>query len=355
MLGVHEFCSPTYYGTDLNGLLMIQSYAHHERQQRQADALLHLFWTDIAANWFPAARRLGGSHSRSYDYLRGLGALDWHLWVHGWLDADSPSGAERAEPWSDQWRVPPQLAEMARHQLPRLVRQHWGFLPAEGRTQMIYPDVALSCCGAAYGNQDSTLVVDLAPGKGTVPFLLGQKSGQSPRELPRCFFIPDGRDDPYGKAKYATGAAGHLKALHMQPFWAGAQRSCDALGLVIYRGADVANAKVTRVQSHFRLPAGGPTPFGSTASGCPRRQARWTNQTKFRFRQMPAWCCVMAARRSDCACRGRSRWTGEPRPPRLVDDGNPWNCLRLTVDHGRPGARSTGFSRNDSQHAIPTP
>ena len=202
-LGVHEFCSPTYYGTDLNGLLMIQTYARYDRQRRQADALLRLFWTDIAANWFPAAQRLGGSHSRSYDYLRGLGALDWHLWVQGWLESASPGGAERAEPWGDHWRPPPQLAEMARRQLPRLVRQHWGLLPAEDRTQMIYADVALSCCGAAYGNQDSPLVVDLAGG----------------RDLPRCYFIPDGREDPYGKQKVETGSARHAKAVHLQPFW----------------------------------------------------------------------------------------------------------------------------------------
>ena len=191
VLGVHEFCSPTYYGTDINGLMMIQSYAKGERQRKQADALLRLFWTDIAANWFPAAQRLGGCHSRSYDYLRGIGALDWHLWVNGWLESrPRPAARSDAEPWADQWTPPPKLAEMARRQIPRLVRQHWGMLPAESRTQMIYPEVALSCCGAAYGNQDSTLVVDL--------------SGS--RDLPRCYFIADGREDPYGKMKFETGA-----------------------------------------------------------------------------------------------------------------------------------------------------
>jgi hypothetical protein len=127
-LGVHEFCSPTYYGTDLNGLLMIHSHAANQRQRKQADALLQLFWTDIAANWFPAAQRLGGCHSRSYDYLRGLGGLDWHLWVNGWLETGSPGSAERREPWSDDWQMPPQLVELARRQLPRLVRQHLGHL-----------------------------------------------------------------------------------------------------------------------------------------------------------------------------------------------------------------------------------
>ena len=185
VFGVHEFCSPTYYGTDLNGLLLIHTYARGQRQRQQAEALLQLFWTDIAANWFPAAQRLGGCHSRSYDYLRGLGGLDWHLWIHGWLESQSAGSAERREPWTEEWSPPPSLAEMGRRQFPRWVRQHWGILPAESRSQMLYRDIALSCCGAGYGGQDSTLVVDLPGG----------------RELPRCYFIPDGREDPYGKKK----------------------------------------------------------------------------------------------------------------------------------------------------------
>ena len=119
VLGVHEFCSPTYYGTDLNGLLLIHTYARGQRQRRQAEALLQFFWTDIAANWFPAAQRLGGCHSRSYDYLHGLGGLDWHLWIHGWLESQLAGSAERREPWTEEWSPPPSLVEMARRQFPR--------------------------------------------------------------------------------------------------------------------------------------------------------------------------------------------------------------------------------------------
>ena len=68
---------------------------------------------------------------------------------------------------------------------------------------------------------------------------------------PRCYFIPDGRDDPYGKKKFASGAGGHRKALHMQPLWAGAEQAGDALGLVIYRRRDLKPADISHVQSHF--------------------------------------------------------------------------------------------------------
>ena len=38
-----------------------------------------LFWTEVAVNWFDPAKRMGGSHSRNYDYLHGLGATDIEL------------------------------------------------------------------------------------------------------------------------------------------------------------------------------------------------------------------------------------------------------------------------------------
>ncbi len=327
VFGVHEFCSPTYYGTDLNGLLLIHTYARGSRERRQAEALLQLFWSDIAANWFPAAERLGGCPSRSYDYLHGLGGLDWHLWIHGWLQSQSAGSAERREPWTEEWSPPPSLVEMAHRQFPRSVRQHWGILPAESRSNMLYPDVALSCCGAGYGNQDSTLVVDLPGG----------------RELARCYFIPDGREDPYGKKPIETGSARHPKAVHLQPFWAGAQRSGDALGLVIYRGRDLAAAEVVQVQSHFVL----------------RRTADiWLDGKR---KTMPAGTAEKPAemlipvgaslvlRYGSAAVAVRVPWSfvgqvanlpatrqiGNLPNVWLVDDGDACNCLRLTVDHGR--------------------
>jgi hypothetical protein len=316
VLGVHEFCSPTYYGTDLNGLLLIHAYAQEKRQREQAEGLLRLFWTDIAANWFPAAQRMGGCHSRSYDYLRGLGGLDWHLGIQGWLQPPSTGSAERREPWAEEWSPPPSLAEMAQRQLPRWVCQHWGLLPAESRSQMIYSDIALSCCGAAYGAQDSTLAVDLAGDRG----------------LSRCYFIPDGRGDPYGKKTIETGSARHPKALHMQPFWAGAQRSCDALGLVIYRGSDLDAAEVFHLQSHFVLRRTADIRLDSKRLALPAGTVAKTAEVA-----VPAGSSLVL-RYGSAAVAVRVPWNfhrgGQPAAVRLVDDGNAWNCLRLTVDHG---------------------
>jgi hypothetical protein len=246
-----------------------------------------------------------------------VGGLDWHLWIHGWLRSKSAGSAERREPWAEEWSPPAALAESARRQLPRSVRQRWGLLPTQSRSQAIYPDVALSCLGASYGNQDSTLVVDLPGG----------------RDQPRCYFIPDGREDPYGKNKYETGSARHLKALHLQPFWAGAQRLGDALGLVIYRGRDLSAAEVTHLQSHFVL----------------RRTAEiWLDGKRLNMPAAVAPAIVevpvpagssLVLRYESAAVAIRtasiSGSKGKTATARLVDDGNSWKCLRLTVDHGR--------------------
>ena len=166
--------------------MLIQRYGSAERQRKQADALAAALLDRYRCQLVPGGTAaLAAVKACSYDYLRGIGALDWHLWVNGWLEsAFRRAAAERcrAVDRSDgrrcrNWRKwpggkacaagPTALGECCR---------------PGARTQMIYPDIALSYVRVAYGNQDSTLVVDL-PGF---------------RDLPRCYFIADGREDPYG-------------------------------------------------------------------------------------------------------------------------------------------------------------
>jgi hypothetical protein len=326
--GTHEYCSPTYYFTDLSGLLLIATSARQEHARQQAHALLQLLWTDIALNWFPAAERLGGAHSRTYDYLSGLGGLDWYTWINGYIQSTSSGKAERVEPYWKEWAPPESLLNTSRQQLPRLVRQSWGDRPEQSRTHMLYRDITLSCAGACYGQHDEPLVVDLA-GK---------------RKAPRCYFIADGREDPYGQKRYSTGAAGHAKALHLVPLWAGAQRTCDALGLVIYRDKDLEAPEVTNLQSHFV--------FRRDA------QALWRAGERI---ELPRGSAEKPARVSIAAGQSlvlqyasagvaiRLLWAtqrdGQPVGADLVDDGNRYGVLRWTVEHGMRKASAPAGNR----------
>jgi hypothetical protein len=329
VFGIHEFSSPTYYGADLQALRFLLSHAEDARQREQAAALLRLFWTDIALDWFPPAGRLSGCSSRSYDYVTGLGDLDGHLAAEGWLPPQA-AAAGHLEPFGDPWPPPASLRTIGEQRFPRLVRRHWGLLPCEARTNMLYRDVALSSSAAAYGSQDVPLVVDL-PGS---------------RRQPRCYFVADGREDPYGKKRFQSDSAWHAKALHLTPFWVAAQRTCDAIGVALYRPEDVAAAEVFHVQSHFVL----------------RRDVDgfWLDQERLAI--SPAAAIPIPADRALVLRQGtaavgiRLLWAGDgrgrPVQATFVDDGNAAGCVRLTVDHGRPPPAARAGSESPSGAAF---
>ena len=234
-------------------------------------------------------------------------------------------------------------------------------LPAECRTHVIYPDVTLSCCGAGYGEQDVPLAVDL-PGS---------------REQPRCYFIADGREDPYGQAPYESGPAKHRKALHLSPFWAGAQRTCDAVGLALYRDKDWSAPQVLRLQSHFvlrrgdsvwlgndRLPLAplpcSPAPLPSRSDSpvignalpsplTTRHSPLTTHHSPLTTRHSPLLTCSnsLAVRYGTAAVGVRLLWArtidGQPAPATLIDDCSTVGCLRISVDHARrPRSEQSG-------------
>lgn len=319
--GIREYCSPTYYGVDLDGLQFIRVYAKHESARQQAAALLNLFWTDLAVNWFAPARRLAGPHSRTYDYLHGLGYLHRHLATSDWLSSDTGKGGPEVDPLvknsSAPWMPPAPLQEMNQTRYPRLVRQSWGVKDTESRTHVVYPDVTLGCAGACYGLHDMPLTVDL-PGE---------------QNEVRCYFIADGREDPYGLNRYETGSARHRKALHLQPFWAGAQRGRDALGLVVYRPGDLTSAMITNLQSHFVLRR---DVDGLWLRGQKVHQS--SGKSKEAAQRPVAPGDPLVLRLGTAAVGVRLLWAraqdGSPAGASLIDDAV-HNTMRLTVDHKR--------------------
>jgi len=236
--GISEYASPCYYGVDLDCLLLIERFSRKERTRRQAQALLELFWTDVAAHVFPASGRLAGPHSRDYNYLFGNGSvLDTHLRLEGWLPEERHRGGLGLTwPALARWRPPERLHEMSRTHMPRLVRQSWREAPRQARTHYLLEDVTLGSAAANYHRMDLPLTVDL-PGDA---------------RFPRCYFIPDARRDPYGRKRIPVGG-GHSKTIHLRPFWTAAQRRTDALGLVLYRNQDETQAAAT-LESHVVMP-----------------------------------------------------------------------------------------------------
>lgn len=308
--GIHEYCSPTYYGTDLDCLVLIEAFCQQERGRAQARALMELFWTDIAANWFEPAGKPAGTCSRDYDYLRGLGYLRTQLWVNGWIDDGPHGGTSAIYPLLARWRPPERLRELSRVRVPRLVRQSWGIAGAESRTHLVLPDVTLGSSGAGYGNMDLPLTVDLPGAPDAV----------------RCYFIPDGRRDPYGKKRIPAGP--HEKTLHLRPFFAAAQRDTDVLAVVVYRDRDLPEGPAT-LESHFVM----------------RRDVEgfWLGDERVDVTEDEPFARVLEPgeavflREGTAAVGIRVVWArgldGTPAPAALVHDGNPHGAVRLTVAH----------------------
>ena len=314
--GLHEYCSPTYYAVDVRGLAVIERWAAREAGRSLARCLLELVWTDIAVNFFPPAERLAGPHSRTYDYLRGLGGLQQDLRWQGWSSVPVSRSTEVLHVALGTWVVPPRLLELSRSRWPRLVRQAWGPRPTDSRTHWLLHDVTLGCAAAGYGSHDSPLTIDL-PGK----------PGGA-----RGYLLPDGREDPYGRRRFGTGLAQHPKALHLEPFWAAAQRDGDAVGLVVYRDADLVEPHTRNLQTHLVLPG--------NVTGLWLRGERLSLPGPNGDRQAAVTLAAgdpLVIRDRTAAVAVRLLWAqaqdGLPADIRLVGDGPGPAAMRLTVEH----------------------
>ncbi|MDX9980293.1 MAG: hypothetical protein RBU25_09745 [Lentisphaeria bacterium] len=324
--GIHEYNSPTYYGVNLECLMLLQAFARDAEARQQTDILLDIFWADLAGNWYAPAGKLGGARSRDYDYLRGLGILDSYAYMAGWLPEGTPRVSMPLPALLADWRPDPRFLAM-NGQYPRLVEQRYGAGLLDVRTMYATAGVALSVAGSNYGNMDLPFCVDFA---------------HPDRTAIRGYFIPDARRDPYGTKRIPAGG-GHDKTLHLSPFWAGIQRRADALGLVVYRDHDYP-ANPPSLESHFVFPVDldeirvGEDVIPLTA-GQPFLRELAPGEAVF-------------LRRGQAVAGIRVPWTrsldGKAAPVALVQDGNSHGAARLTVGHhsfwglgdtgGKPGA-----------------
>ncbi|MBL7222051.1 MAG: hypothetical protein ISS69_18225 [Phycisphaerae bacterium] len=321
--GICEYDSPTYYGVDLDELVLLNKYVRSPRARRAGEAMLELFWTDLAANWFAPGGHLGGTHSRSYNYpCAASDFLDRHLAHAGWArraygdwirrkHLDSPEsrfmdGAAWLDALPGPWKPPERLREMAETLYPRDVRQRFGSRGAHWRRHVVYRGVTLGCSGKAYGVMDLPLTVSL-PGD---------------RTASRCYFLADGREDPYGKRKFSVGAAGHTKALHLAPLWAAASGGDQAMAIALYSDTVVNRSNVINLQSHFVFRRPDAMYIDSKPCSAPATLAAGAVLT-LRYGTAAVAVSIPWAKRTDHGAA----------PISIIDDGNPHNVLRLTVDH----------------------
>ncbi len=235
--GVCEYASPTYTGVDLANLHRLHAFVRDADTKAKAAKLLRLFWTDLAASSFAGAGRLVGPNSRTYDYPYGMGAVADYLRYAELVPVGNGRLANLTDYAADSWRIDEPIRQVART-APRLVESFWGEEETKYRVVWTGRHIALGVAGENYWNMDMPLAVDF----------------EATNCLVRGYFIADGRRDPFGRKKIPEGSGPHQKTLHLRPFWAGVQRTREALGLVLYRPDDIPPQSPT-LESHFVLPS----------------------------------------------------------------------------------------------------
>lgn len=319
--GIHEYISPTYYGTDLDSLGLLVRHAKRSEERTRAEAALRLFWADIAANWFGPCARLGGAHSRDYDYLTGHGYLDHYLRHTGWLEADRRAGMDAFLDLC-AYRPDASYTDAISSPVPRIVVQRWGADPWQTATHYVGKMFSIGSAGATYGPMDKPLTVNLAGGA----------------KMPVMSFFMDVRGDPYGKSRFTTGG-GHRKALHVEPFLASVQRGSDVLLLASAQSGTRAYRRMgdeaSCLLSQLVMPSAATVCVGSgdPLPSSPERRAIPVDVPIFlRYRDVAIALRFLVARTTK----------GSPAPVELVRDGEKWNAMRLTCTHSTARPEGTG-------------
>ena len=319
--GVYEYNSPWYYPISVDSLELGFRYVKDPVTKETFRKLLDYFWTDLALHWYRPSLRHAGAQSRSYRYLLGTGDTTR---LFEFVGLAPPNLKSTSWTYMNSFRAvyrPDSKILALNQKYPRLLQSRWGREAGQWATAYLLDDIALGTAGAIYrSRQNMTLTVDLAD-YDTMPTT-------PPPLLPRNYFIPDGREDPYGVNRFST-SDGHNKALHMQAFWMGAQRTCDALGVVLYTPESLKESVLTNVQSHFVFRKPDAIILGDKTIELPTNEKVEIDKLSVFFRY------------GTKAFGIRVLWTRDKnsQSPKayLIDDGNKQGVYRLTIDHWPKG------------------
>ena len=315
--GIFEYNSPDYCFVNIDALQLGLRHANDAATKQMIHVLLELFWTDMSLHWHKPGMRLAGAQSRTSNFLYGtsvqttrifsfadLAPYDHEARYHGVLNS------LRA-----LYQPPTEIVKLNGY-YPRWITRNWGPDPGQWTATYMFDDIALGTAGTQYnGGQDMVQTVDFGE---TTP--LGTPA--------KCYFIADGRENPYGTELSPTGSGRQQKALHLDALWFGAQRTVDSLGIALYPPQVIAEPGVVNVQSHFVVRK-------SESIWINGQQIPLSPHQPIKVDHQP-----VVFRYKNCAVGVRAVWTrhqnGRVAEVFLVDDSNEHEVYRLTVEHGKP-------------------
>lgn len=215
--GITEFESPTYYTADIDALVQGYRYAANPSDKAKFKSALDYIWTDIAANYLPAASKMSAPYSRDYDFLRGVGSLTAWLHDEGWTTERPSKGHvlfERAA-LLDDFRPggyhPSASIKALAFSGPRNVTSRRNDKSNGGRFAWIGRNIALGCGSGHYSPQDKMFAATFAG-----------------FETPQMNVALDVYNNPYGTQRRNQGP-GHHKPVHLAYNPACVERNGNAL------------------------------------------------------------------------------------------------------------------------------
>jgi len=310
--GIREYASPNYYHVDITALGLIYNYTKNSEIRRKSEIALKLFWTDLALNFFEPAGRIGGSKSRDYDYLYGRDGVETLLTYYGWI--------EKPEDYFYKYLValspykPDETIKELNKKYPRYIERKIGNRKGEWACHYLGKEFSLGVCGIPYSPQDKPLV-----------FLFSSK------ELPNGYLIFDARNDPYGeKLEIMPWSGGEHKVyLHLVPFFTANQ---DKNEIIMYANIDASDPSIPRIApnvsgfyTHFVFP------FVEVYIN--KKEINLKKEEKIKFLNDD----VLIVKYKNAAIGIRIFYAkdmyGNSAEIYLINDGNKYNVLRLTVVH----------------------
>jgi hypothetical protein len=235
--GITEFASPTYYGVDLDALVVGATCASNPSAFRP---LLDAFWSDIAASFFPASGMLSGPHSRDYSFLYGAGAVDSYLYLEGWRGKSSAGNEDVFVAWNLQqggYR-PSGSACATAFTTPKTVSTIWGTSPGQDRSIYVSESFAIGSSSADYLIADQEKVVSAELPDGAAAISLVTEDDRT-------------RDDPYGLSEIELGL---FEKPYRLPSWPVTVRGGGWMLVTSYATPTAADPNSTLLTSNLLLP-----------------------------------------------------------------------------------------------------
>lgn len=235
--GVSEFSTPVYYALNLETLAMLARGTKTPAIRQKAETLLEYFTAEIACRWFFPAQRLAGAYSRTYHYADSDPYLLYVLQCWGWEPLPQESSNITMIGILNGGYFPPSPSSILS---PRLVKQQSTEGEQGSLVTFLTPQFAMGSAFLPNGcrKDDVLFAIDLP-------------------NRPRCYFFPDGRENPYGNQRFLA-SNNHLRAYHLQPsrFLVQQEKPWQVNLEVEYSLAkeDWQEENLTRLQSHFIFP-----------------------------------------------------------------------------------------------------